>query len=55
MEPLAPKAMRPAGTRIEASENAAYFQKVMIDFNLVENSALLLNGTRKHLAFLTSS
>jgi hypothetical protein len=47
VEPLAPKAMRPSGTRIDDSENAAYFQKVMVDFDLVENSALLLNGTKE--------
>lgn len=47
VEPLAQKAMRPVGARIEDSENAAYFRKVMADFDLGRNAALILNGSKE--------
>ena len=47
VEPLTKKALRPDGSTLEGSENAQYFQRVMAEFGLNENSALLLEGTRE--------
>ncbi len=47
IEPIAGKALRPEGSRIEDSENAAYFKKIVCEFNLQGSSALLLNGTKE--------
>ena len=47
VEPLGPKAIRPAGGRLGSSENAAYFGKVMADLGLDSNAALLLAGTKE--------
>src|SRR6266481_1588346 len=45
IEPIAQPAVRPTGARLADSVNAAYFQKVMADFDLSRTSALLLAGT----------
>jgi hypothetical protein len=47
VEPVAAKALQPAGAALAASENAAYFRRVVADFGLAERSALLLAGTRE--------
>src|SRR5881396_57784 len=47
VEPVAAKALRPAGAALAASDNAAYFRRVVADFGLAERSALLLAGTRE--------
>jgi hypothetical protein len=47
VEPVAAKAVRPAGARLAASDNAAYFHRVVAEFGLTERSALLLAGTRE--------
>ncbi len=47
VEPVPPKAVQPAGVPLAASENAAYFDRVVQDFGLRESSALLLAGTRE--------
>jgi hypothetical protein len=46
VEPVPPAALRPAGTSLDASINAAYFRQVAADFGL-EQSALMLAGTRQ--------
>jgi hypothetical protein len=46
VEPIQPKALRPAGTGIATSENADYFARVMTGFQLRERAALLLTGSR---------
>lgn len=47
VEPLTKEALRPDGSTLEGSENAQYFQRVMAEFGLNENSALLLEGTQE--------
>src|SRR5437763_4660844 len=47
VEPVAAKALRPAGALFVESENAAYFRRVVADFGLADRSALLLAGTRE--------
>ncbi|HYG33634.1 MAG TPA: hypothetical protein VEC99_02540 [Clostridia bacterium] len=47
VEPVPEKALRPPGSSLESSENAAYFHQVMEEFNLLDSSALLLAGTRE--------
>jgi hypothetical protein len=47
VEPVAAKALQPAGAPLAASDNAAYFRRVVTDFGLAERSALLLAGTRE--------
>lgn len=47
VEPVAGSALQPEGTRLARSTNAAYFRRVVRDFGLAENSALLLAGTRQ--------
>jgi hypothetical protein len=47
VEPLEETALRPAGTPLAASENAAYFRQVVIDFGLEQTAVLLLTGTRQ--------
>jgi hypothetical protein len=45
VEPLAPKALQPEGATLGNSANAAYFRRVVADFDLQETAALLLAGT----------
>ena len=45
IEPVEPASLRPAGSPLEASENAAYFRQVMAAFGLEQTSALLLAGS----------
>jgi len=45
IEPLNPSAIRPAGTDLSLSENAAYFLQVAEDFGLDEKCSLVLEGT----------
>jgi hypothetical protein len=45
VEPIESKAIQPAGSGLLESENAAYFKQVMTEFQLSQNSALLLTGT----------
>jgi hypothetical protein len=47
VEPLAPAALRPAGTGLSGSVNATYFREVCADFGLEQSAALLLSGTRQ--------
>src|SRR5947199_762372 len=47
IEPLAPTALRPAGTALERSVNAAYFHQVVEQSGLAESAALLMAGTRQ--------
>src|SRR5687768_15547456 len=42
VEPVAAKAVRPAGSPLAASDNAAYFRRVVADFGLADRAALLL-------------
>ncbi|HJZ60478.1 MAG TPA: hypothetical protein VKE74_36380 [Gemmataceae bacterium] len=46
VEPVAAKALRPAGA-LAASDNAAYFRRVVADFGLADRAALLLAGARE--------
>jgi hypothetical protein len=46
VEPVDPSALRPEGTELETSTNAAYFRKVIRAFDLAHNAALLLAGTQ---------
>jgi hypothetical protein len=46
VEPVSPQALRPAGAPLHASDNAAYFRRVVADFGL-QHAALLLTGTRQ--------
>jgi hypothetical protein len=47
IEPIRPDALRPAGTSLLESANAAYFRQVLADFGLEGRAALLLQGTRQ--------
>jgi hypothetical protein len=47
VEPIQPKAIRPAGATLHESESAAYFRSVVDQFQLQDRSALLLSGTRE--------
>jgi hypothetical protein len=47
VEPIPEKALQPAGSSLDASENARYFRRVMAQFGLERNSALLLAGGRE--------
>ena len=47
VEPIRQKALRPAGSRLEESANAAYFRAVADAFGLHDCAALLLAGTRQ--------
>jgi hypothetical protein len=47
VEPLDEKALRPTGTTLERSANAAYFRQVVADFGLEGSAALLLEGPRQ--------
>jgi hypothetical protein len=47
VEPLQPKAVRPAQASLAESENAKYFKRVTTDFGLCDSAALLLAGTRE--------
>jgi hypothetical protein len=46
VEPVPPASLRPAGTDLEHSRNAAYFHAVVAEFGLRGAAALLLAGTR---------
>lgn len=46
VEPIQPKALRPAGATLNESINAAYFRAVIDEFHLHDCAALLLAGTR---------
>jgi len=47
VEPIQPKALRPAGVPLAASENAEYFRQVTTEFGLREHCALLLAGRQE--------
>ena len=47
VEPIQPEALRPAGTPLASSDNAAYFARVTQEFDLRDRSALLLSGTQQ--------
>lgn len=47
IEPIQASALRPSGTSLEDSVNAAYFRQVLREFGLEESAALLLAGTRQ--------
>src|SRR5437764_11680967 len=47
VEPLTTAHLRPAGASLADSINAAYFRRVVADFGLERNAALLLQGTRE--------
>ena len=47
VEPIPQASLRPGGTTLPASENAAYFSAVTDEFGLRKNSALLLAGTQE--------
>ncbi len=47
VEPVEEGALRPAGTSLTHTANAAYFRQVVSDFGLKQNSALLLASTRQ--------
>lgn len=47
VEPIAEKALRPAGGKLAESANAAYFREVVADFGLDGRAALLLAGTEE--------
>lgn len=47
VEPVTPKALRPANAPLAQTVNAAYFRQVMADFGLAQTSALLLAGTQQ--------
>jgi hypothetical protein len=47
VEPIEPAVMRPAGTSLQQSVNAAYFHQVLAAFGLENRSALLLAGTEE--------
>lgn len=45
VEPIQRGALKPEGSNLASSENAAYFNRVVKDFNLRERSTLLLDGS----------
>jgi hypothetical protein len=45
VEPIPAAAIRPRSSTLEASENAAYFRRVISDFNLTGQAALLMAGS----------
>jgi hypothetical protein len=45
IEPMSQKALRPAGSRLQESENASYFRQVVRHFGLADTSALMIQGT----------
>jgi hypothetical protein len=45
VEPIKPESLRPAGSSLEYSENAAYFRATIEEFGLGDHAALLLAGT----------
>jgi hypothetical protein len=47
VEPVPQQSLRPAGASLAESANAAYFRRVVADFDLQQSSALLLKGTRE--------
>jgi hypothetical protein len=47
IEPLQNSALRPEGTSLEQSVNAAYFRQVVSGFGLGETAVLLMAGTRQ--------
>src|SRR5215471_5868810 len=47
VEPIAPSSLRPEGTSLSASINAAYFREVASRFGLTARAALLLEETRE--------
>ena len=47
VEPVTQKSITPAGIAFEHSVNADYFRRVIAEFSLERNSALLLEGTRQ--------
>jgi hypothetical protein len=47
VEPIKESALRPPGSSLENSENAAYFRAVMQEFGLLNQGALLLVGTEQ--------
>jgi hypothetical protein len=47
VEPVPEKSVRPEGQRLAESTNAAYFRRVVQQFGLEQNSAMLLAGTRE--------
>ena len=49
IEPLPLASLRPSGSRLPASRNAAYFESVISEFNLTGRAALLLAGTQQTL------
>jgi len=47
VQPLDQAELRPCGTPLVHSNNAAHFRQVMTDFGLAQNAALLLAGTQQ--------
>ena len=47
VEPVRESSLRPAGSALASSENAAYFRSMASEFGVEECSALLLAGTRE--------
>src|ERR687886_800637 len=47
VEPIQEAALQPAGASLERSVNAAYFRRVVADFELEQSSTLLVASTRQ--------
>src|SRR5712691_3642553 len=47
VEPIKQSALRPPGSSFEHSENATYFRDTMQEFTLLDQAALLLEGTEQ--------
>src|SRR5688500_14858113 len=47
VEPVPPSSLRPAGAALGASDNAAYFRRMVTAFGLEQSAALLVEGTRE--------
>src|SRR3974390_566326 len=47
VEPVPAKALRPTGTALTNSENGKYFTKIVTEFDLVNYSALLAEGSKE--------
>ena len=47
VEPIKESSLRPAGSSLECSQNAAYFRDTMREFGLLDQAVLLLAGTQQ--------
>src|SRR5262245_34815553 len=55
VEPVSVEKLRPRGTRLSHSANAAYFRQVMRDFDFDSRAALLVTGTQETEGFTYES